>query len=195
MTEHVVLPGLVYDQAVWDDLVDRLAVYNVTYLTGGSADYGRESPYRTTDDVDIHSLIHDLARAPEPRLRDALIALLLRHPELAPTALDVAGATETDDSNRLLIRVSVLVAAALRTTWSFVLGIYLPGQPSIDADDVAAELGVPRPCEDYGRPCIAAVAELLRADQGFPFDYEGGWDDVAGHVLQELRFEARERGA
>ncbi len=29
------------DPAIWDDLVDRLAVYDVTHLGGGSADYGR----------------------------------------------------------------------------------------------------------------------------------------------------------
>src|SRR5205085_1639279 len=46
MSECTMLPGLLCDEAVWDDLVDRLAVYDVTYLTGGSAERGQQSPYR-----------------------------------------------------------------------------------------------------------------------------------------------------
>ena len=64
------------DPAVWDDLVDRLAVHDVTHLGGGSTDAGRPSPYEGPSDVPVDRLVRDLARAPEPRLRDALIALL-----------------------------------------------------------------------------------------------------------------------
>ena len=179
----------------WDDLVDRLAVYDLHYLTGGSAWDGRPSPYRTPADAPPDELILDLARAPQARLRDALVALLFRHPELAPTAVQVADQVAGGGRDRLLIQASVLAAAALRAEWSFVLGIYLPGQPAIAADALAAELDLPSPRHDYGRPCLAAMAEQLRAGQPFPFAYERAWESVAGHVLEELRIEARGSGA
>src|SRR5579859_284594 len=75
--------GARLDLALCADLVDRLAMYDVTHLGGGSGDAGVPGPYRGPMDVDLQRLLRDLARAPEPRLRDALIALLLRHPERA----------------------------------------------------------------------------------------------------------------
>ncbi len=57
-------------------LVDRLAVFDVTYLTGGSADADEVSPYQAPKGVNIDALVLDLTRAFSPRLRDALIALL-----------------------------------------------------------------------------------------------------------------------
>jgi hypothetical protein len=181
--------------ARWDDLVDRLAVYDIRYLTGGSAWDGNTAGYRTPCDAPIDALVLDLANAPQARLRDALVALLFRHPQHASAALQVADRLEERDRSRLLIPVSVLVAAALRVQWSFVLGIYLPGQPEIQVEFVARALSVPSPRLDYGRPCLSAVAELLRAGQPFPFAFEGGWQDVAEHVLDELRRDARNRSA
>lgn len=174
----------------WDDLVDRLQIHDVCYLTGGSAWDGRQSPYCKPADAAIDALVLDLARAPQARLRHALVALLFRHPEHASAALAVAQRLPAQDRARLLLRVSVLVAAALRRMWRFVLGIYLPGQPAIDAAELAHAIGVPSPDEDYGRPCLAALADLLREGQPFPFAYERAWRDVAGHVLAELRAEA-----
>jgi len=178
----------------WDDIVDRLAVYDLHYLTGGSAWEGRLSPYRSPADAPIDTLVLDLARASQGRLQNALVALLFRHPERAPVAVAAAERLALDDRARLVLQASVLAAAALRRMWRFVLDIYLPGQPASDASELVRELDVPSPEEDYGRPCLAAVADLLRAGQPFPFAYERGWRDVAEHVLRELRIEARRRG-
>lgn len=177
----------------WDDIVDRLAVHDLHYLTGGSAWDGRVSPYRSPADAPIDTLALDLARASQGRLQNALVALLLRHPEHAPVAVTAAERLAPDDRSRLVVQASVLAAAALRRMWRFVLDIYLPGHPAIDASELARELAVPSPEEDYGRPCLAAVADLLRAGQPFPFAYERGWRDVVEHVLRELRIEARRR--
>ncbi len=100
----------------------------------------------------------------------------------------------TDDARaRVLLRASVLAAAALRTVWGLVLDIYLPGQPPIDADHLADELGLPSPRAEYGKPCRAALAELLRAGQPFPFAYERGWQFAVDHILEDLRAVARTR--
>lgn len=175
--------------------MDRLAVHDVGSLTGGSAWDGRASPYRSPADAPVFELVADLARAPQGRMHEALAALLFRHPEYAPAARGVAARMTRGDQTRLRIEASVLASAALREWWSFVLGIYLPGQPPIQADDLAADLGVPPPTEDYGQPCIAATAELLRRGQPFPYNHERSWHDAARHVLEELRAAARRRSA
>lgn len=165
------------------------------YLTGGSAWDGRASPHRGPGDVPVQALAIDLAQADQGRLRDALVALLFRHPELAATARTVAARMTGDARARLLLRASVLAAAALRTLWSFVLDIYLPGQPLIAADDLVQALGVPSPRVEYGKPCLYAIAERLRASQPFPFAYERGWQLAVGHILEALRAAARTRSA
>ena len=178
------------DIALWDDLVDRLRVLDVGYLSGGSAWDGRPSRYTGPQDVQIPDLISDLAHAPHPRLRDALVALLFRHPEYAPTARKVAARMPREDRARLILLASILAAAALRRAWMFTLDIYLPGQPAIDADGIAAELGVPFPATDYGRACLRALSALLARDQPFPFDYARAWEGVAEHILDGLRRQA-----
>ena len=177
------------DMVLWDDLVDRLRGLDVGYLSGGSAWDGQPSCYTGPQDVQIPDLISDLVHAPHPRLRDALVALLFRHPEYAPTAHEVAAGMPREDRVRLVVLASVL-AAALRRAWKFTLDIYLPGQPSIDADGIAAELGVPSPAGDYGRACLRALSALLARDQPFPFDYMRAWEDVAEHILDGLRLQA-----
>jgi hypothetical protein len=178
----------------WDDLVDRLRAYDVRYLTGGAA-----SPQIARDqngvatirrDADVRALILDLAHAPEARLRDALVALLFRHSEYAPIAVAMADALPAADPAHLVLHVSVLAAASLQRAWSFTLDIYVPGWRRIDGA-IAAQLGVPSPDEDYGRPCLHAVSRLLASGQPFPYDYARGWQDVAELVLEDMRVEAR----
>jgi len=176
----------------WDDLVDRLAVYDVRYLTGGSAWDARPSPYSVPGDVDIQALILDLAQAPAARLRNALVALFFRRPACAPLALSAGAALGEEDRARLELLTRYLAAAALRRKWRFVLSIYLPGQPTIDAAPVAARLGVPSPEEGYGRPCLHAAAELLRRGQPFPYNYESSWTAAADHILEDVRVQARQ---
>src|SRR5690349_1360 len=108
---------------LWDDLVDRLAAHDIHYLTGGSAWDGNASRYRIPADAEIHALIRDLAHAPHARMRNALVALLFRHPEYAQAAREVTKTLDHGDAAHLLIKASVLVAAALRAMWGFVLGI------------------------------------------------------------------------
>lgn len=178
------------EMLLWDDLVDRLKALDIRYLSGGSAWEGRSSGYSSAQDVSITQLIADLAQAPHPRLRDALVALLFRQPQYAATARSVAATLGDEQRTRLLILASIVAAAALQQAWKFTLDIYLPRRSSIEADDLAAELGVPAPHVDYGRASLRNLSILLARDQPFPFDYARGWEDAAEHVLDYLRTEA-----
>lgn len=89
----------------------------------------------------------------------------------------------------------VLVAAALQRAWAFSLDLYQPGWQPIDAEALAAQLGVPPPGEDYGRATLIALDCLLVVDNPAPLDYQGAWEDVGRHVLADLREEITVHGA
>jgi len=172
------------DPAVWDDLVDRLAVHDVTHLGGGSGDAGRPSPYRGAADVDLYLLILDGARAPEPRLRDALIALLLRHPEHATAAREVLGALLPESPIRMSLLARLLVAAALQREHRALWARAIPGYRLIDVGDLVTAYGLPAPEEDDGGALLAAAQRLVRGRLR-TLDYIDGWEDVARHALRE----------
>jgi hypothetical protein len=179
----------------WSDIVDRAAVHGVRYLIGGSDWGGSASKYSVPDDAPLAPLLLDLARAKEARLRDAIVALILRHPEYTSTAESTARSLPADDPVSRMLLVSILVAAALQNEWSFVLGLYRPDQTEIEADHLAKELRLPLPHTDFGRPCLIAAADLLRERDLFPFNYEAGWNDTVHLLHAQLVQESRNIGA
>ncbi len=176
--------GYRLDPAVWDDLVDRLAVHDVTHLGGGSADYGRVSPYRGPADVDPRLLILDVAQAPAARLRDALIALLLRHPEDAAAVREVMDVLPLESPARMSLLARLLAAAALQREHGAAFASHLPGYPPIDVADLIAAYDLPSPEEEEGRLLLAAAQRLVRGRLK-TVDYVDGWEDVARHALRE----------
>ncbi len=174
-----------FDSTMWDDVVDRLAVYDVTHLSGGTADTGLPSPYRGSDDVDLPRLIRALARAPEPRLRDALVALLLRHPEHAPAVRAVIASLPIDDPARASLTARLLVAAALQARHYAAFARDLPGYAPIDVADLVAVIGLPAPEVVDGGALLRAAQELVAGRHRW-VDFVDGWEDVARHTLREL---------
>jgi hypothetical protein len=171
-----------------DDLINRLAGHDIHYLQ-------RSASKPSSSAAPLAPLLEDLARATAGRLRSSLIALLLRHPEHAPVAEAVARDLTADDPVHGVLLLSVLVAAALQCEWGFSLDLYLPNRVRIQADHLATDLGLPSPHQDFGRPCLAAAARLLREDGEFPVNYEADWENAAHRLLSQLVREARTRGA
>ncbi len=185
LSDTLVCQGIRLDPAVWDDLVDRLAAHDVTHLGGGSADAGRPSPYCGPADVPVERLVYDVARAPEPRLRDALIALLLRHPEDASAVRAVLGALPPDDPTRMSLTARLLVAAALQREHHAAWVEALPNYRQIDVADLVAAYAFPMPEEEGGRALLGAAKGLVAGRRRW-VDYVDGWEDVARHALREL---------
>jgi len=180
----------------WHDLVGRLARLGIHYFATSPSLPGSSEHASSNDagDEALVPLILDLARSRHAHLRDALIALLLRHPVATEAARSAAGRLAASDPARQFLLLSVVVAAALQREWAFTLDIYLPNQPTIEADDLAAQLELPSPDEDYGRPCLMAVANALAGVASFPFNYRAGWEGAARRLLAQLRQDAH-RGA
>ena len=171
-----------------DDLFGRLASQDIRYFQESGLEH-------TSSPAPLAPLLVDLARAPSSRLRSSLIALFLRHPEHVPVAEAVARDLPGNDPTRRLLLLSILAAAALQNEWSFSLDLYLPDQVYIQADHLAAELGLPSPGQDFGRACLAAAARLLRKESMFPVNYEADWENAAHRLLSQLIREAPARGA
>lgn len=167
-----------------DDLINRLAGHGVRYLALDD-DRHESAP------GPLRPLLNELARVSNSRLRGALVALLLLHPEYASTAEAVADSLPVDDPARRLLLLSVVVAAALQREWCFTLDLYLPHRPRIDAEGLAARLCLPSPCLDFGRPCLVAAAQLLRKDDDFPFNYEADWENAARRLMAQLIHDVR----
>jgi len=169
-------------------LIDRLMSHDICYFDGGCWEPDRPA-------APLAPLLKDLAQTSNSRLRSALIALLLRHPEHASTAETVARDCPAGDPTARLLMLSTLVAAALQSEWSFSLDLYLPHQKRIEADHLAVEFGLPLPREDYGRACLGDAARLLRRDSVFPVNHEADWENAVHRLLAQLVREARARGA
>ena len=169
-------------------LIDRLMSHDICYFDGGSREPGQLA-------APLVPLLRDLAQTSNSRLRSALIALLLRHPEQAPTAETVARGLPPGDPTARLLLLSTLVAAALQSEWSFSLDLYLPHKTRIEADHLAVEFGLPLPREDYGRACMEEAARLLRKDGVFPVNHEADWENAVHRLLAQLVREARARGS
>ncbi len=171
-----------------NDLIDRLMSHDICYFNGDCPEPDRPA-------APLAPLLKDLAQTSNSRLRSALIALLLRHPEYAPIPETVARNLPPGDLTSRLLLLSALIAAALQSEWSFSLDLYLPHQKSIEADHLAVEFGLPLPREDYGRACLREAAQLLRKDCVFPVNHEADWENAVHRLLAQLVREARARGA
>lgn len=172
----------------WDDLVDQLDAYGVSYLAGGSLDGRGSRPQRRRKACAPDQLIRDLALAEDPRLSDALIALLLRRPELARSVRVVITELPPDEPRRDSLVARLIAAAALQQIWSFVLPLYLPAQERIPIADLVAEFALSGPEDNDGEALLERAAQLLKGP--FPYDWVGAWEDAAEQLLTQLRLAA-----
>ncbi len=176
----------------WDQIVEALQQQGVLYLTGGS---GWDQPVAPASDLqpetlqESQTLLRVLAGSRHARLRDAVIALLLLHPDYAGSAQTLLAGGSLSPAAHNVLQSRLIAAACLQRLWRFTLSIYRPGQPLIPAD-VVEGTGLPSPDEDYGRPCFRALIEGLATGEPFPFNYGAEFARVADLVLADLIAEA-----
>ena len=166
-------------------LLDQLAVFGVTYVTGASSDYGLPSAYRSPQDVDLGQLVVGLARAPSARVRDALVSLLLRHPESASTVKNVIKSPETTGNTRASLTARLLAAAALQRSHEAAFKALEHRYVRIDVSDLTTAEGLPSADDGEGRLLLKALQDLVTSRHP-AIDVVSGWDSVARHTLQEI---------
>src|SRR6185369_6834571 len=126
-------------EAVRDRLVAALRERGVDYLAPSDA-AGQPLP--------DEALIAALAAHDDPRLRQALIALFMLHPALAPLVPPLCA--RLAPAAQVELKAHYLAAVYLQTMWRIRLNHYLPPTPDLP-DYFSAELGLPDAQEEFGK--------------------------------------------
>ena len=155
----------------YEPLVAALHERGVHFLAPSDARPGSEP-------VGDLALIACLASHDQPRLRTALAALFILHPELAGQldALQLPPAAQTE------LRTQYTAAACLQRMWSIRLGFYL-GEVSLLPDRYSAGLGLPPVNAHYGKLCLHTLAARQ------PFDQLSAYDSLMSLLFAQLKAE------
>jgi len=124
-------------------------------------------------------LLACLASHDQPRLRLALAALFILHPELAGQleALEVPAAAQTE------LRTQYTAAACLQRMWSIRLGFYLE-KFDLLPDRYSTALSLPPVDAHYGKLCLHTLAARQ------PFDQLPAYDSLMSLLFAQLKAEA-----
>jgi hypothetical protein len=176
-----------------DRLVAELRARGVRYLSGGrEAELEQavmEAPLQPAE------LLCHLAASAEPRVRDATIALLLLHPELAGAVADIAQhAAESDSAKADTVTEQVVVlalaAAYLRHIWRTRLTLALGPTPWLPLPQWQAR-EMPAPWHLDGEWGLRALAERERRRRAVPFNFLSAWQDQVDHLVAQAWMERR----
>lgn len=156
----------------YEPLVAALRTRGIRFLAPSDAQPGAHP-------INDRDLIVCLARHDHPRLRLALAALFLLHPELASQleGLDLAPPAQTE------LRTQYTAAACLQRMWSIRLSFYL-GEFPLLPDLYSAELGLPPVDAHYGKLCLHSLAARQ------PFDQLPAYDGLMDLLFGQLKAEA-----
>ncbi len=160
-----------------DSLVAQLRELGVRYLTPTDAKLDE------TRRVAAPELIGQLASQSDPRLRHALIAVFILHPELAGAlpgqlaALDLAARVE--------LMAHYMAAVYLQRMWRTRLGFYLDVQ--LLPDLFSSELGLPSPEERHGKTGLHAVAQWHANQSPYPFNHLSSYHHVMDLLFAQLK--------
>ena len=165
-----------------ETLVAALRERGVDYLTPTDAE--------TDQPLDDESLIASLAAHPEARLRQALLALFLLQPQLAPLVprlreqLDFSAAHE--------LTAHYMAAVYLQRMWWIRLERYLPEYSELP-DYFSAELGLPARDDEHGKAGLYVLGDWHAAQGPHRLNQLSAYQGVADLVLHSLKMKHRRR--
>jgi hypothetical protein len=166
-----------------DELIAELHSWGVRYLVG------LEAPASARKySLDQHSamlLLQRLAQCDDyPRVRDAMISLLLLHPALAPAVESVL----RENKQQIAERVAVLTLATiyLQQLWFVRLTIALGRQPAFPEQQFASlweSRSLPPPNCCSGLCGLLALQEAEQHRTHLPFTFLGDWQNQVDQLL------------
>ena len=156
----------------YEPLVAALRTRGIRFLAPSDAQPG---PHPIND----RDLVACLASHDHPRLRLALVALFLLHPELASqlTGLELPPQAQGE------LRTQYTAAACLQRMWSIRLSFYL-GEFQLLPDLYSTSLGLPPVDAHYGKLCLHTLAARQ------PFDQLPAYDGLMSLLFSQLKTEA-----
>jgi hypothetical protein len=158
-------------------LVAALRIRGVRFLAPSDSRPGLEPMH------DLE-LIACLANHDQPRLRLALAALFILHPELAGQleALKLSSTAQTE------LHTQYTASACLQRMWSVRLSFYL-GEFPLLPDLYSAALGLPPVDAHYGKLCLHTLAARQ------PFDQLSAYDGLMSLLFAQLKGETADEHA
>jgi hypothetical protein len=170
------------DLAEEERLVAELALLGICYLS-------RQTTYRPANVRSPQALLVDLIRQPSARVRAAVIAVLLSHPEYAeavPGALEQLGPVE-----RLTLRSFYVASVLLQQQHAHRLRHYMRAGwrwlPDLDRTSIGWEL----PTEGTPREKLAALGREHRRWTQEMVNWTGTYEQVASQLLRQWELESK----
>ncbi len=164
-------------EAELTSLVAVLRGWGLEYLTG-------TRPRQPVPTISPDRLLQRLAQASEPRIRDATIALLLLHPELAEIIPTTLAAVDQDTREQFI--TLVLATLYLQRIWFTQLTMALGHAlqfPEAPFQALWEARQLPPPALDYGEPGLRMLEDLEQNRRGVLYRFSGDWQNQIHHLL------------
>lgn len=160
-----------------DRLVVELELLGIAYLS-------RHGPTSVDSVRAPHELLSDLIRQPSARVRGAIIAVLLLHPDLA-TAVPAA-MSRLSQADQTTLRVFYTASVILQAKYAARLQLNAASTRPLP-DWFSLGLGLVR----SGSPDeqLAALGHIHRRLSGSAVNWAGTYDNVAQHLVNQLERE------
>ena len=138
------------------------------------------------------ALIASLAAHHDPRLRQALIALFMLHPDLAPLVPPLQPRLEP--AAEVELKAHYMAAVYLQSMWRIRLNHYLPPTPDL-RDYFSSELGLPDALDLYGKAGLYALADWHSAHAPGRANHLSEYEGAAELLLDRLWLKAQQHVA
>ena len=173
-------------------LITLLRARGISYLTGGLPSLpSTEIP---ADQATAPSFLLRLVRCPNARVRDAIISLLLLHPDLAEAVHVALGQGSSQEKETLT--VLMLATLYLQRFWwyrlTFALG-HIPAFPEEPFAMLWKKRYLPSPRAFCGKWGLLALEHAEQQRSGLPLSFSGDWHNQIHHLL--LQEEAKHHTA
>lgn len=130
-------------------------------------------------------LIYLLAQHPEPRLRESLITLFLRHPEYHHCVPAAANSLDKDAAE--VLHHMYTAAVYLQRFWYSTLQLYLGPFPTLPDYFGQKRFTLPAPAEHFGEAGLRALAAHFQQQTGH--DWLTVYESAITLFLTQLEFE------
>ena len=148
-----------------------------------------DEPFASYTAIDAATLIARLAGQADPRLREALIPLFLRHPELAGQTPELVQRLQPAAADTL--RHLYTAAVYLQRLWLTTLHLHLGNFPRLPDHFGQASYQLPSPDEKFGEAGLRRLARHY-ADRTGP-DWLSVYQSTMALFLQQLSLEQSHR--
>jgi len=157
-------------------LAAQLADHDIRYLRVGE-------PRAEWFPVKPPELIAALSRHTEPRFREALISLFIRHPEYASFVPSIAASLDTAAGE--VLRYFYTAAVYLQRFWLGTLSLYMGDFQLLPDFFGQTVFHLPAPDVYYGESGLRALADLQKQQTGF--EWLAVYHSVMKLLLEQFR--------